>query len=84
MIRFKPDAEIFDTVDFQAEMIVYRLRELAFLNKGITITFIDHRSKREHRFLYKGGIVSYVDYLNRNKTVIMKSLSTFHRGKGWH
>ncbi len=73
MIRFKPDATIFDTIDFQAEMIVYRLRELAFLNKGTTIVFMDHRSKREHRFLYKGGIVSYVDYLNRNKTVIMKN-----------
>ena len=67
-IRFMPDATIFDTVDFHADMIVYRLRELAFLNKGITITFADHRSKRYHRFLYKGGIVSYVDYLNRNKT----------------
>ncbi|NLL42470.1 MAG: DNA topoisomerase (ATP-hydrolyzing) subunit B [Firmicutes bacterium] len=72
MIRFKPDPEIFDTVDFQAEMIVYRLRELAFLNKGTTITFQDHRFGREHRFLFKGGIVSYVDYLNRKKTVIMK------------
>lgn len=73
LIHFKPDATIFDTVDFQAEMIVYRLRELAFLNKGITITFFDERSKREHRFLYKEGIVSYVDYLNRNKRVIMKN-----------
>lgn len=73
MIRFKPDATIFDSVDFQAEMIVYRLRELAFLNKGTTITFADHRSKRRHRFLYKGGIVSYVDYLNRNKSVIIKN-----------
>lgn len=72
MIRFKPDATIFDTVDFQADTIVYRLRELAFLNKGITIIFTDHRSKRYHRFLYKGGIVSYVDYLNRNKTAVMK------------
>lgn len=73
LIRFKPDDTIFDTVEFQSEMIVYRLRELAFLNKGITVIFKDHRSKREHRFLYKGGIVSYVDYLNRNKTVIVKN-----------
>ncbi len=73
MIRFKPDATIFDTVEFPTEMIVYRLRELAFLNKGVTIVFKDHRSKRQHRFLYKGGIVSYVDYLNRNKTVIVKN-----------
>ena len=73
MIRFKPDATIFDTIDFQAEMIVYRLRELAFLNKGTTITFADQRSKRRHSFLYNGGIVSYVDYLNRNKSVIIKN-----------
>ncbi|HHY15596.1 MAG TPA: DNA topoisomerase (ATP-hydrolyzing) subunit B [Firmicutes bacterium] len=73
LIRFKPDAQIFETVEFQPETIVYRLRELAFLNKDITITFEDHRSGREHRFLYKGGIVSYVDYLNRNKTVIIKN-----------
>ncbi len=72
-IRFMPDATVFETVEFQADTIVYRLRELAFLNKGITITFSDHRSKRYHRFLYKGGIVSYVDYLNRNKTAVMKN-----------
>ncbi len=73
LIRFKPDAEIFETVEFQPETIVYRLRELAFLNKDITITFEDRRIGREHRFLYKGGIVSYVDYLNRNKTVVIKN-----------
>ncbi|HHY59915.1 MAG TPA: type IIA DNA topoisomerase subunit B, partial [Clostridia bacterium] len=73
LIRFKPDAQIFKTTNFQAEIIVYRLRELAFLNKGITMTFEDRRTKRHHRFLYKGGIVSYVNYLNRNKTVINKN-----------
>lgn len=72
MIRFKPDHTIFDTVDFQAESIVYRLRELAFLNKGITITFTDQRTDRHHKFLYKGGVTSYVDYLNRNKTPVMR------------
>src|SRR5690554_844212 len=71
-IRFKPDAEIFDTVDFQAEMIVYRLRELAFLNKGIQMYFTDHRTGRQHWFLYKGGIVSFVEYINRNKTALHK------------
>ena len=68
-----PDAQIFKTTKFQAEIIVYRLRELAFLNKGITITFEDQRSKRRHRFLYKGGVVSYVNYLNRNKTVVTRN-----------
>lgn len=73
LIHFKPDAEIFDTVDFQAEMIVYRLRELAFLNKGIQIYFTDHRTGRRHWFLYNGGIVSFVEYINRNKTPLHKT-----------
>lgn len=81
VVRFKPDHEIFTTVDFQSESIVYRLRELAFLNKGITITFVDHRVGRRHRFLYKGGIVSYVDYINRNKTAIMKEPIYFTTAK---
>lgn len=72
-IRFMPDAQIFNTTEFQADIIVYRLRELAFLNKGITITFEDQRSGRRHYFLYKGGLISYVDYLNRNKTAIMRT-----------
>ena len=72
-IRFLPDKEIFRTTNFQAEIIVYRLRELAFLNKGLTITFEDQRTRRRHFFLYKGGIVSYVNYLNRNKTVLNRN-----------
>lgn len=81
MIRFKPDQQIFETVDFQTETIVYRLRELAFLNKGIAIHFMDRRSKRRHRFLYKGGIISFVDYLNRNKTVVNKKPVYFETAK---
>lgn len=73
LIRFKPDSEIFETTDFQAEMIVYRLRELAFLNKGIQMYFTDHRTGRRHWFLYNGGIVSFVEYINRNKNVLHKS-----------
>lgn len=81
MIRFKPDQQIFETVDFQTETIVYRLRELAFLNKGVAIHFMDRRSKRRHRFLYKGGIISFVDYLNRNKTVVNKKPVYFETAK---
>lgn len=81
MIRFKPDHQIFETVDFQTETIVYRLRELAFLNKGVAIHFMDRRSKRRHRFLYKGGIISFVDYLNRNKTVVNKKPVYFETAK---
>lgn len=70
--RFKPDAEIFETVDFNADTLTYRLRELAFLNKGIGIDFVDHRTNRRHRFLYKGGIVSFVEHLNKNKEGLHK------------
>ena len=73
LIRFKPDAQIFETTVFQAEMIVYRLRELAFLNKGIEMYFTDHRTGRRHWFLYNGGIVSFVEYINRNKNVLHKT-----------
>ncbi|NLJ81102.1 MAG: DNA topoisomerase (ATP-hydrolyzing) subunit B [Firmicutes bacterium] len=73
MIHFRPDRSVFNKVEFQAETIIYRLRELAFLNQGLAIFFKDHRTKRRHYFLYKGGIISYVDYLNRNKTVITKN-----------
>ena len=73
LIRFKPDAQIFETTVFQTEMIVYRLRELAFLNKGIEMYFTDHRTGRRHWFLYNGGIVSFVEYINRNKNVLHKT-----------
>jgi DNA gyrase subunit B len=82
LIRFKPDSEIFDTVDFQAEMIVYRLRELAFLNKGLQIYFTDHRTGRRHWFLYNGGIVSFVEYINRNKTPLHKTPIYFQAESG--
>ncbi len=73
-IVFLPDKEIFDTVDFDADTITYRLRELAFLNKGININFFDHRSDRQNSYYYEGGIVSFVDYLNKNKGSLHKTI----------
>ncbi|MEW6427176.1 MAG: DNA topoisomerase (ATP-hydrolyzing) subunit B [Thermodesulfobacteriota bacterium] len=70
-IRFKPDPQIFtETVEFKYEIIQSRLRELAFLNAGVKILLHDERSGAEDEFHYKGGIVSYIDYLNRNRTVV--------------
>ncbi len=69
-VTFKPDAEIFETTDWSYEVLTQRLRELAFLNAGLRITFVDERSDKKQEFLYKGGIVSFVEHLNKNKAVI--------------
>ena len=66
-IHFKPDHEIFDELDFDYDTLSQRLRELAFLNKGIRIILKDERDDKEHEFYYEGGIKSFVEYLNRNK-----------------
>ncbi len=64
-IRFLPDDTIFNSVDFNYEILARRLRELAFLNKGVRITLEDERSDKREEFFYEGGIVSFVEYLNR-------------------
>jgi len=71
IITFKPDPEIFnETTIFLYETIQSRLRELAFLNGGVKILLKDERSGAEDEFHYKGGIVSYIEYLNRKRTVV--------------
>lgn len=66
-VTFKPDATVFETVEFNADTIVLRLRELAFLNKGVELSLKDERDGREDRFKYDGGIKSFVEHLMRNK-----------------
>ncbi|MBU0756651.1 MAG: DNA topoisomerase (ATP-hydrolyzing) subunit B [Nanoarchaeota archaeon] len=66
-VTFKPDPEIFQEINFQFEVLTSRLRELAFLNKGVRIIIIDERTHKQKDFEYEGGIVSFVDYLNKNK-----------------
>jgi DNA gyrase subunit B len=68
--RFVPDATIFETIDFSFEYLSVRLRELAFLNKGLRIILRDENKGKEHDFKYEGGIVSFVKYLNDNKKVL--------------
>ncbi|OQX71912.1 MAG: DNA topoisomerase IV subunit B [Candidatus Cloacimonas sp. 4484_275] len=67
---FKPDPEIFETVEFSFDYLAVRLRELAFLNKGIKIILVDERTEKTHEFMYEGGINSFVEYLNENKKVL--------------
>jgi len=64
---FKPDSQIFEDLVFDFETLAQRLRELAFLNKGIYIKLVDKRTEKEEIFHYEGGIKSFVSYLNRNK-----------------
>ena len=67
---FKPDAEIFDETIFDFNVLAQRLRELAFLNKGINIKLVDRREDKEEVYHYEGGIKSFVSYLNRNKEAL--------------
>jgi len=69
-IRFMPDRSIFESVDFDFETIARRMRELAFLSKGLRIKIVDERSGKKRDFFYEGGILSFVEYLNANKEVL--------------
>ncbi|MDB4896663.1 MAG: gyrB [Firmicutes bacterium] len=69
-VRFWPDPSIFETVTFDADTVVPRIRDYAFLNRGLFIHFIDERSNREHRFKYNEGLQSFVQYLNRSREVL--------------
>ncbi|SFB29739.1 DNA gyrase subunit B [Lentibacillus halodurans] len=72
--QFKPDPEIFtETREFEFDILAQRLRELAFLNKGITISIEDKRTDKEPvEYYYEGGISSFVEYINRNREVLHK------------
>jgi DNA gyrase subunit B len=67
-ITFKPDAEIFESIEFNYDTLNNRFRELAYLNKGLTIKVSDERANKEAEYHYEGGIVSFVEHLNKNKT----------------
>ena len=73
-IHFIPDLEILETDNFSYEILIRRLRELAFLNKGVRLIIEDERSDKKDEFFYKGGIVSFVEYLNRRNVVLHKPI----------
>jgi DNA gyrase subunit B len=70
-ITFTPDGEIFtETLEYEYDILKNRIREMAFLNKGIQITLKDERTDTERTYKYEGGIVSFVEYLNRNRIAL--------------
>ena len=77
-ITFKPDSLIFETLEFSFDILSQRLRELAFLNRGLHITIEDEREQKSHEFLYEGGIVSFVQTLNKAKTPIHPDVVYLH------
>ncbi len=81
-ITFWPDTEIFDTSDFSFSTLSQRLRELAFLNAGVKIVIKDDRTEKINEFIYEGGISSFVEYLNRAKSVIHSQPIYFKGVKG--
>jgi DNA gyrase subunit B len=70
MTTFKPDPKVFETIEFSFDMIAQRLRESAYLNKGLWIRLLDDRAERERSFYFEGGLVSFVRHLNRNKETL--------------
>ena len=82
-VRFKPDASIFTTTEFQYDILSSRFREMAFLNKGLTLKVQDLRKAEVHEdeFCYTGGIVSFVELLNKNKHPIHPEVIHFEKTK---
>ncbi|MFH1507756.1 MAG: DNA topoisomerase (ATP-hydrolyzing) subunit B [Candidatus Omnitrophota bacterium] len=80
-VTFKPDKEIFHSIEFSYDILSQRLRELAFLNKGLEITLKDERHDKDAVFKFTGGIVSFVEYLNKNKNSLHNKVVYFEKDK---
>jgi len=80
-VTFKPDKTIFNKPEFSYDILSQRLRELAFLNKGLKIKLVDERSDKEAVFEFGGGIVSFVEYLNKNKNPLYHKVVYFEKSQ---
>ncbi len=81
-ITFMPDAEIFETTEFSFDVLTGRLRELAYLNSGLKIILEDKREDEKQEYFYKGGIVSFVEHLNRSRNPVHKKPIYIKNEKG--
>lgn len=73
-VTFKPDAEIFDVLEYNSDTLINRIRELAFLNAGLSITYEDERTQKKSEFMFKGGLKEFVEYLNEAKNVLHRPI----------
>jgi len=80
-VTFKPDNEIFEVLEFDYETLATRFREMAFLNKGLKITLHDERSDRKDSFHYEGGIIEFVQWINRGKEPIHNKVIYFSQSR---
>jgi len=80
-VTFKPDKEIFEVTEFSYDVLAQRLRELAFLNPGVEIDLMDERSQKESVFKFTGGLITFVEYLNKNKEPVHKKIVHFQKEK---
>ncbi|MEM3127257.1 MAG: DNA topoisomerase (ATP-hydrolyzing) subunit B [Candidatus Woesearchaeota archaeon] len=74
IVTFMPDSSIFESIEFHYDILANRLRELAFINKGLEIILEDERVEKRQEFKYEGGIVSFVEYLDENKKILHKPI----------
>jgi DNA gyrase subunit B len=81
-VTFVPDSEIFENTDFNFDILANRLRELAFLNKGLTISLLDEKSGKSSDFQFKGGIVEFVKFLDANKSTLHKPIYIAGKSNG--
>ncbi|OGX55023.1 MAG: hypothetical protein A2460_08460, partial [Omnitrophica WOR_2 bacterium RIFOXYC2_FULL_43_9] len=80
-VTFKADKEIFKDIEYSYDTLSQRLRELAFLNRGLEITISDERTEKRAEFKFSGGIVSFIDYLNQNKNPLHNKVIYFQKEK---
>ncbi len=84
LISFLPDKQIFKEIDYKFDVLAQRFREMAFLTRGLTITFKDERDNRQMTFYFEGGITSFVRYLNKNRTPIHPPFNVARQINGSH